>query len=95
MIVPQLGCKLMAGYAYKFSPYRNGVEAVNSNRQYLSGGISFLVDKQVKIDAAYQHGWWKQSTTDDLLGTDENGVYFATREKLQSNRLLVSLSYRF
>lgn len=95
MIVPQLGCKLMAGYAYKFSPYRNGVEAVNSNRQYLSGGISFLVDKQVKIDAAYQRGWWKQSTTDDLLGTDENGVYFTTREKLQSNRLLISLSYRF
>ncbi len=95
VVVPQIGCKLMAGYAYKFSPYRNGIEAVNSNRQYVSGGLSFLVDKQVKIDAGYQRGWWRQATTDNLLGTDENGVYFSTREKLQSNRFVVSVSYRF
>lgn len=95
VMIPQVGCKVMAGYAYQYSPYRNGVEVVNSNRQYVSGGVSFLVDKQVKIDAAFQHGWWKQSTTDNLLGTDENGVYFATDEKLHSNRFLVGISYRF
>lgn len=94
-ILPALGAKVMAGYYYNFSPYKNGVEAVSSNRQYLSGGVTFLLDKQVKVDFAYQHGWWKQSTTDDLLGVDQNGNYFATNEKIKTNRFLVSLSYRF
>ena len=93
--IPNLGMKAMAGYFYQESPYKKGTERVASNRQYLSGGISFLLDKQVKIDAAYQHGWWKQSTTDFLLGLDDQGRELVTSENITSNRFVISLSYRF
>ncbi len=95
VLVPALGVKAMAGYATQTSPLKTSVESVNSNRQYLSGGVSFLLDKQVKIDLAYQYGWWKQSTVDDLLGQDDLNRYYSTSEKIRTNRLLLSLSYRF
>lgn len=94
-VVPALGAKLMAGYMHHPSPYKASVEEVNSDRNYLSAGVSFLVDKQVKIDMAYQHGWWKRSTVDSYLGQDINGNYFETHDKMTTNRFLVSLSYRF
>lgn len=93
--LPNLGVKLMAGYFYQQSPFKKGTERVASNKQFLSGGVSFLLDKQVKIDAAYQHGWWNQSTTDFLLGQDDQGRDLLTDEKITSNRFVVSLSYRF
>ncbi len=93
--LPNLGIKAMAGYFYQQSPYKEGTERVASNKQFLSAGLSFLLDKQVKIDAAYQRGWWKQSTTDFLLGQDDQGHDLVTDEEISSNRFLISLSYRF
>ncbi len=93
--LPNLGVKVMAGYFYQQSPFKQGKQRVASNKQFLSGGLSFLLDKQVKIDAAYQHGWWKQSTADFLLGLDYQGNELATKEKITSNSFTISLSYRF
>lgn len=93
--LPNVGMKIMAGYFYQQSPFKKGTERVASNKQFISGGVSFLLDKQVKIDAAYQHGWWKRSTTDFLLGQDDQGRDLVTNEKISTNRFLVSLSYRF
>ncbi|MCK6544130.1 outer membrane protein transport protein [bacterium] len=97
MVVPQIGCKVMAGYAYQQSPYKNGLEIVNSDHRYISVGASFLLDEQVKIDAAYQYGWWKQATTDNLLAYGPSPDYYNryTSEKITSKKLLLSLSYRF
>lgn len=94
-VIPNLGLKVMAGYFYQQSPYKEGTERVASNKQFLSAGLSFLLDKQVKIDAAYQYGWWKQSTTDGFLGLDDQGNELVTNEKISSKRFLISLSYRF
>ncbi len=94
-IVPRFGFKVMGGYYYQSSPYKPDVEMVASNRQFLSGGVSFLLDKQVKVDAAYQYGWWKQAMTDGLLGTDDQDNPLLTNEKNRSHKVLVSLSYRF
>jgi long-subunit fatty acid transport protein len=95
VIVPQIGTKLMGGYYYQSSPFKPSVESVKSDRQYVSVGASFLLDKQVKIDFAYQRGWWNQSTTDNFLGKDDNDVPLATREKITTNKFLVNFSYRF
>ncbi len=95
VIVPQIGTKLLGGYYYQSSPYKSSAEAVKSNRQYLSAGASFLLDKQVKIDFAYQRGWWNQSTTDNLLGLDDQDHPLYTREKITTNKYLVNFSYRF
>jgi long-subunit fatty acid transport protein len=95
VVIPNVGAKVMAGYYYQESPFKNGQEIINSNRKYVSAGVSFLVDQQVKIDFAFQHGWWRQATTDTQLGLDENGNAYYTNEKIRTNRLLVGLSYRF
>ena len=95
--IPALGAKAMVGYQFLPSPLKPALQAVKSDRTYLSGGLSFLLDKQVKIDFAYQRGSWKQSLTDNFLTIYEsatNGDY-ATRETIKANKLLVSLSYRF
>ncbi len=95
VVVPNLGAKVMAGYYYQESPFKNGRELINSNRQYLSGGVSFLMDQQVKVDIAFQHGWWRQATTDSQLGSDDNGNILFTNERIRTNRLVIGMSYRF
>ncbi len=95
VIVPQIGAKLIAGYRYQASPIKASGETVKSDRQYVSAGASFLLDKQVKIDLAYERGWWNKSTTDNLLGKDENDNPLFTNEKITTNRFLVNFSYRF
>lgn len=93
--IPNIGMKVMAGYYYQESPYKTGTLRIADNKQFLSGGLSFLLDKQVKIDAAYQHGWWSQSMTDSFLGVDYMSNDLVTNEKITSNRFVLSLSYRF
>lgn len=94
-IVPNLGMKVMAGFMSQPSPFKKNLEAVNSDRKYLSGGLSFLLDKQVKVDLGYQYGWWNRSKIDYLLGYDVDGVDFATDEKITTSRFLISISHRF
>ena len=94
-IVPGYGVKLMAGYYFQPSPLRSDVELQSSDKTYLSGGLSFLLDKQVKLDVAYQYGWWNQTTTDGLLGFDEEGSPLLSVEKRESRRISLGISYRF
>lgn len=85
-LIPQIGLKLMGGYFFSPSNLRNELE--NSDKNFVSGGLSFLVDKQVKIDLAYQRGWWKQATTDAIIV--ENAF-----EDITTNKFVLSLAYRF
>ncbi|MCB0834917.1 MAG: outer membrane protein transport protein [Bacteroidetes bacterium] len=94
-MIPSLGVKLMGGFRYEPSPYKTSVENLNSNKRFLSGGISVLLDTQVKLDAAYVLGWWKQATTDNLLGYNDLGVPLTTREKIKTHRFMVTVGYRF
>ncbi len=93
--IPNYGLKLMLGYAYHESPYKPTVELINSNKQYFSGGVSFLIDEQIKLDFACQYRWWRQASTDSFLGEDVSGKAYTTSERIGSTRFLMSMSYRF
>lgn len=95
--IPTLGMKAMVGYQFLPSPIKPSLQTVKSDRTSLSCGLSFLLDKQVKVDVAYKRSWWKQSLTDPYLAVFENASNgdFATHEKITAHKFLVGLSYRF
>ncbi|MCG8605921.1 outer membrane protein transport protein, partial [bacterium] len=44
---------------------------LNEDKQFLSAGVGFLVDKQVKLDVAFVHGFWKSYNSElDVPGGD-------------------------
>jgi len=63
----------------------------DEDKQFYSAGIGFLVDKQVRLDVALVHGFWKNSTTQNVPGT-EQVVNF--EEDIKVNKAFVSLAFR-
>ncbi len=71
---------LRAGYGNDPLPVRN--EGSFRDRDYLTVGAGFIVDSMFKIDVALVHGLWK--TTDQGF-----------TEKMQSDRVFLSMAYHF
>ncbi len=85
--LPFTGLSVRAGYFRDPSIFK---DASNSeDRQFLSAGIGLLVDKQVRLDAAFVHGFWKDINNQQL---DLGGSY---NEDIKVNKLFVSMAYRF
>jgi long-subunit fatty acid transport protein len=38
-----------------------------NTQRYITAGIGFNPDKNVELNFAYIHGWWKDSSFDDLI----------------------------
>jgi len=63
--IPGSSITLRGGYFeepgfYKFSNPEN-------TKKYVTAGGGLFLNNKVSIDAAYIHGWWKQTTIDDLV----------------------------
>ncbi len=58
------------------------------DRQFLSGGIGIIVDKQFVVDLAYLYGTWKNFSSDSYTpdGTDEDITY---------QKIYLTTSFRF
>ena len=85
--VPLLNLQLRAGAIRQPSPLINASPKADRNFLTLGGGI--LLDKQVKIDVAWVHGWWQRE-----------GSYFsadlpAVDEKININKYFATMSIRF
>lgn len=78
--IPKSDVTLRAGYMNDPLPYTN--PQIHKDREYLTAGVGFIVDHMVKIDLAVVHGLWEKSA-DDL------------RENIQSDRVMMSMAYRF
>ncbi|MGQ9559339.1 MAG: OmpP1/FadL family transporter [Candidatus Oleimicrobiaceae bacterium] len=82
LTIPGLGTQLRAGYALLPSPLK-GAPATH-DREYVSLGFGFLLDKQLKLDLAWVRSWWDQTTgalSEDLARVDEQvtkNTVFAT-----------------
>jgi len=85
--VPFLYTQLRAGAFYIPSPFK---DATTSNDQkYFTLGLGFLLDKQMKFDIAWIHGWWEKTTpvfTPDIR---------PLTEKFRTNQFQVTLAVRF
>ncbi|MCH7764144.1 MAG: hypothetical protein IIB95_10455 [Candidatus Marinimicrobia bacterium] len=78
--------KIRGGYALYPSPLRN--VSRNRDRQYLTGGISFTIDKYVSLDITYLYGTWERETRDSYTPS-------GTIEDITVKTTLVSISYKF
>jgi long-subunit fatty acid transport protein len=80
--VPLINTQLRAGLIRQPSPLINA--SSKSDRNYLTVGGGILLDKQVKIDFAWVHGWWEREDSyfsAELPSVDENisiDKFFAT-----------------
>jgi len=80
--VPLLNTQLRAGLIQQPSPLK--LASSKADRNYITFGGGILLDKQVKIDVAWVHGWWERESSyfsEDLPSVDEKiniDKYFAT-----------------
>jgi len=80
--VPLINLQLRAGAIRQPSPLK--LASGNADRNYITLGGGILLDKQVKVDFAWVHGWWKREGSyfsDDLPSVDEDikiDKFFAT-----------------
>ena len=84
--LPVIRARLRAGWSDVPSAYR--YTNIVPDKEFLTAGISLLLDKQVMFDAGLVHGSWKQETTDDLTGV-------ATLEERSFDKIIGTLSIRF
>ncbi len=81
MILPLLNVRLRAGYMLDPSPYRGNLKY--SDKNFVTAGVGFLLDRQFTLDLAYVHGWWK------YVGPEKY------TEDIRVNTVFLSGSFRF
>jgi len=86
--LPLTGLSFRAGYFRDPSMFQGA--SSDEDKQFYSAGIGFLVDKQVRLDVAFVHGFWK-NFNQGLPGTDDINDYV---EDIQVNKAYVSLAFR-
>lgn len=82
----KLRTKLRAGYALFPSPLRDVNR--NQDRQFLTGGVSFAIDKYVRFDITYLYGTWARETRDSYTPG-------GTKEDITVKKILIGFSYEF
>ncbi len=81
-----MNARLRGGYAVLPSPLKNA--SSDLDKTFITGGISFLVDRYVNLDLGYIHGSWKRETVDEFT---PGGTF----EDISTNKFFVGLTYRF
>ena len=82
----KIGVRLRGGFMYFSSPYAN--DPLAYDQKYITGGIGFLLGPSTMFDVAYARGWWETFRTN----YDASSL---TNEKLTTNTVLATFSYRF
>lgn len=85
-LLPVVQARLRGGYFKDPSPYKN-VE-LRPDKTFYSGGVAFMLDKQIMLDLTMVRGAWKQQSSDDL-------TYNSTLEDKSFQKLIATLSVRF
>ncbi len=85
--VPLINTQLRAGLIRQPSPLITA--SSKADRNYLTVGGGILLDKQVKVDFAWVHGWWER-----------DGSYFSpelssVNEKINIDKFFATMSIRF
>jgi hypothetical protein len=86
MFIPLLKARLRAGFFRDPSPYKAAGELIDKN--FISAGASFMLDRQVMADFGWIRGAWKDEATDDLTQA-------TTYEDREYNKFVGTLSVRF
>lgn len=87
--LPLTGLSFRAGYFRDPSIFKDA--SSDEDKQFYSAGIGILVDKQVRLDIALVHGFWKDSTTRVIPTTGQIADF---EEDIKVNKVFVSLAFR-
>lgn len=85
--IPNIGLRVRGGFMYQPSPFKD--DPSDYDRKYVTGGLGFLANETIAIDAAYVHGLWKD--IGDNYGFNESRTF----QDVTSNKLVLTLTYRF
>ncbi|MFQ6616089.1 MAG: OmpP1/FadL family transporter [Fidelibacterota bacterium] len=81
-----VGTTIRGGYALLPSPLRQA--GAERDREFLTGGFSYALDRDVHLDMTYLFGRWERETRDSFTPG-------GTLEDITIGKLLVGLSYDF
>ncbi|MCI0514043.1 outer membrane protein transport protein [candidate division KSB1 bacterium] len=87
LTLPFLDTQLRAGAFLEPSPFKD--KKLGADKKYFTLGAGILLDKQMKLDIAYIHGWWENKIpgfTSDIPTLEQ---------KVKLNQFEVSLAIRF
>jgi long-subunit fatty acid transport protein len=82
----RLGVRLRGGFIYNSSPYAG--DPTSFDQKFITGGLGFLLGPSTMLDFAYARGWY------DTFRYNYNGSA-RTDEKVTTNNIFMTLSYRF
>jgi len=85
--VPLINAQLRAGAIRIPSPLKDATSQQDRNYYTIGGGL--LLDKQVKVDVAYVHGWWEKA--ESSLSEELDPL----NEKITFDTIFATLSVRF
>lgn len=74
------------GYTVFPSPLKDAPSSMD--KEFITGGLSFLIDRYVSLDVTYIRGSWEQQSEDEFTPG-------GTLEEITTNKILVGFSYRF
>ena len=89
--LPLTGISFRAGY-FRDPSIRQDRDT-DEDKQFLSAGVGFLVDKQVKLDLAFVHGFWKNFNSELEVPGGETDI-FEYVEDIKVNKVFVTLAFR-
>jgi long-subunit fatty acid transport protein len=81
-LIPQIGTSLRIGYFQNPFPYES--EWIKSDRDYLTGGVGFLIDQVMTVDLAWVYGSWEFNN----FSTD-------IASKYTTNQIFLTTAYHF
>lgn len=84
--VPGTGLSLRGGYRVVPSPYVDADKTLD--RQYISGGFGYDLDRNTTLNVGYIRGLWERESFD---GYTPSGTF----EAIETHRFLAGLTYRF
>jgi len=91
-ILPLAGTKVRAGYIHDPLPYADNL--IEDDRNFVTLGVGFLVDRVMTVDIAYVHGSYEFARP--YPDEDNNiSVFDASFEKYTADRIFITTAFRF
>ena len=88
-----LGLKLRGGMVWNASPYKEDAQDTNFDQLYYTAGLGLMVDENTTLNIAYALGTWKTFRDNYYLSSIPSPS--RTSERINTNNVNVTLSYRF
>jgi long-subunit fatty acid transport protein len=91
-MIPRMGAKVRAGYMYDPIPYAGFL--VRNDREFVTLGVGFLIDRMMTLDIAFITGSYEYTHPDPGAGPGAAVSADAVFEEYSVNRIYVTTAFR-